>query len=60
MTYFEYKGYFVSIEKDLQARVWTRASTTTDSIKQVFEGYPMSYVVRKIKKDINFRIKGAL
>lgn len=59
MSYFEYKGYFVSIEKDSQARVWTKASTTTDSIKQVFEGYPMAYVIKKIKKDINFRIKEA-
>lgn len=58
MSYFEYKGYFVSIEEDSQARVWTLANTTTDSIKQVFEGYPMTYVIKKIKKDINFRIKG--
>ena len=60
MSYFEYKGYFVSVEKDSQARVWTKASTTQDSIKQVFEGYPMSYVIKKIKKDINFRIKGVI
>ena len=54
--YFEYKGYFISIEKDIHNNIWTRASTTNDSIKQVFNGYPMTYVMRKIKKDINNRI----
>lgn len=54
--YFEYKGYFVSIGKDIHNNVWTRASSTNDSIKQVFNGYPMTYVMRKIKKDINNRI----
>jgi len=60
MSYFEYKGYFVSLNWDTHNRVWTLANTTQDSIKQVFEGYPITYIIKKIKKDINFRIKGDL
>jgi hypothetical protein len=58
MKNFEYKGYFVMMEKQHNGSIRTVADNDRDTIRQVFYDYPMTYIMRKIKKDINFKLNG--
>ena len=60
MKNFDYKGYFVILERQHNGSIRTVADNDQDVIRQVFYDYPLSYVVKKIKADINFRLNGGV
>jgi len=55
MKNFFYKGYFVMMERQHNGSIRTVADNDKDTIRQVFYDYPLSYIVKKIKQDINHR-----
>lgn len=59
MKNFEYKGYFVILERQHNGSIRTVADNDKDTIRQVFYDYPMSYIIKKIKRDINFKEQAA-
>jgi hypothetical protein len=60
MKNFEYKGYFVILERQHNGSIRTVADNDSDTIRQVFYDYPLSYVYAKIKRDINYRLENNL
>jgi hypothetical protein len=57
MKYFDYKGYFVIIERNHNGSILATARNedTGDCIKNVFYDYSMSYAVEKMRFHVRYR-----
>ena len=57
MKYFDYQGYFVSIEAQTNGMIYAtaRADDTDDVIKCAFVDYPMRDIVAKMRANIRYR-----
>jgi len=53
---FWFKDYFVIMEKQHNGSIRVTASNDYDNIRTVFYDYPMSYIVKKIKSHIRYRL----
>ena len=56
MKNFDYKGYFVMLEKQHNGSIRCVASNDYDSIRVVFYDYTMAEITKKIKSHIRFRL----
>lgn len=56
MQNFWFKNYYVMLEKTGVETYRVVASSDHDTIRETFYFYPLSYIKRKIKKDIKFRL----
>ena len=56
MKNFNYKDYYIMLERQHNGSIRAVASSDNDRFGEVFYDYPLSYVVSKMKKDCKYRI----
>ena len=57
MKNFDYKGYFVMLEKQHNGSIRAVADNDTDRFGVVYYDYPMSEIVKRIKTQCTYRLK---
>ena len=56
MKNFWYKNYYIMFERQPNGSIKAVASSDTDRFGEVFYGYPMAYIIRKMKSDCRYRL----
>lgn len=57
MKNFDYKGYFVMLEKQANGSIRAVADNDSDRFGIVYYDYPMSEIVQRVKTQCNYRLK---